>query len=104
MVLWPRALGRAQRILRHRDVRTTTAIYGHLDVEDLRAAVASLPASLGAPIPAPLVTRLLPGAARQKGEGPGARKTSHTPSPSEWALLVSNQRPPPCEDGALPLS
>ena len=34
---------RVQRLLRHRDVRTTTGIYGHLDVEDLRAAVATLP-------------------------------------------------------------
>src|SRR6266478_6429558 len=34
---------RVQRLLRHRDVRTTTTIYGHLDVEDLRAAVAKLP-------------------------------------------------------------
>ncbi len=43
---------RVQRILRHRDVRTTTAIYGHLDVEDLRGALASLPgASPGAPGP-----------------------------------------------------
>jgi pimeloyl-ACP methyl ester carboxylesterase len=30
---------RVQRLLRHRDVRTTTGIYGHLDVEDLRAAL-----------------------------------------------------------------
>ena len=34
---------RVQRLLRHRDVRTTTTIYGHLDVEDLRAALAKLP-------------------------------------------------------------
>src|SRR5882724_11670048 len=34
---------RVQRLLRHHDVRTTTGIYGHLDVEDLRAAVATLP-------------------------------------------------------------
>jgi len=32
-----------QRLLGHRDVRTTTGIYGHLDVEDLRAALATLP-------------------------------------------------------------
>ncbi len=30
---------RVQKILRHRDVKTTTAIYGHLDVEDLRPAI-----------------------------------------------------------------
>src|SRR3989442_709186 len=34
---------RVQRLLRHRDVRTTTGIYGHLDVEDLRAALEKLP-------------------------------------------------------------
>jgi hypothetical protein len=34
---------RVQRLLRHRDVRTTTTIYGHLDVEDLRAALEKLP-------------------------------------------------------------
>ena len=36
---------RVQRILRHSDVRTTLGTYGHLDVEDLRAAVATLPES-----------------------------------------------------------
>jgi site-specific recombinase XerD len=34
---------RVQRLLRHRDVRTTTGIYGHLDVEDLRTAIEKLP-------------------------------------------------------------
>ncbi len=33
---------RVQKILRHKDVRTTTLIYGHLDVEDLRNAVDEL--------------------------------------------------------------
>ena len=33
---------RVQKILRHKDVRTTTMIYGHLDVEDLRSAVNQL--------------------------------------------------------------
>jgi hypothetical protein len=31
------------------------------------------------------------------------RGVSRSANPS-WALLVSNQRPPPCEGGALPLS
>ena len=45
---------RVQRILRHRDVRTTTGIYGHLDVEDLRGALATLPAwTAPAALPAP---------------------------------------------------
>ena len=30
---------RVQRILRHSDVRTTTGVYGHLLVDDLRSAV-----------------------------------------------------------------
>jgi integrase len=33
---------RVQKILRHRDVRTTTMVYGHLDVGDLRGAVNQL--------------------------------------------------------------
>ena len=38
-------LHRVQRILRHRDVKLTTDTYGHLDVEDLRSAVETLPIS-----------------------------------------------------------
>ncbi len=34
---------RVQRVLRHRDVKTTTATYGHLVVEDLRDAINMLP-------------------------------------------------------------
>ena len=41
---------RVQRILRHRDVKTTVGTYGHLDVEDLREAMNKLS----------FVTRLLP--------------------------------------------
>lgn len=46
-------LHRIQRILRHRDVRLTADTYGYLEVEDLRAAVNTLPET-GLP-------RLLPG-------------------------------------------
>ena len=67
---------RVQKILRHKDVRTTTMIYGHLDVEDLRSAVDRLVPGWETPVferepvveVAPqrdrdrLVTRLLPGA------------------------------------------
>ena len=115
---------RVQRILRHRDVKTTTAIYAHLDVEDLRDAVARLPGDANAPegpeagsAPVgavavagsvwdalPRSTRLLPDRAAPKAEGPTRPKSPGNIGPSEWALLVSNQRPPPCEDGALPLS
>ena len=65
---------RVQKILRHKDVRTTTLIYGHLDVEDLRSAVDHLmpgwetPVFDGSPVievvpqggDSRLVTRLLP--------------------------------------------
>jgi excisionase family DNA binding protein len=43
---------RVQRLLRHRDVKTTTATYGHLVVEDLRDAINLLP-------PAPFAASLL---------------------------------------------
>ncbi len=36
---------RVQRVLRHRDVKTTTSVYGHLVVEDLRDAINLLPPS-----------------------------------------------------------
>ncbi len=41
---------RVQRILRHANVTTTTGTYGHLDVEDLRAAINTLPAGPAAPV------------------------------------------------------
>lgn len=45
---------RVQRILRHRDPRTTTQIYGHLLVDDLRAAVAVLGPAPMESTPAPV--------------------------------------------------
>src|SRR5205823_8794313 len=45
---------RVQRLLRHRDVKTTTGTYGHLVVEDLRDAINLLP-------PAPFAASLLQG-------------------------------------------
>ena len=42
---------RVQRILRHSDVRTTTSVYGHLLVEDLRSAVNSIARSSMLPEP-----------------------------------------------------
>ena len=36
-----------QRVLRHASITTTVGTYGHLTVEDLRAAVATLPAATG---------------------------------------------------------
>ncbi len=57
---------RVQRVLRHRDVKTTTGTYGHLDVEDLRSAVeklpdlGELPRAVRAPAGARFSTRFLP--------------------------------------------
>src|SRR6266850_580081 len=87
---------RVQRLLRHRDVRTTTTIYGHLDVEDLRAALEKLP-QLG---PNWVQT------AQSEGEpltdtSANAAESRHD---SWWALQDSNLRPLPCEGSALPLS
>lgn len=112
-----------QRILRHRDVRTTPGIYGHLDVEDLRGALNALQSP---PLPDPLPrlapgarengtaaptavfaarsTRLLPDSGAPKDQGPDPRVSPTSSGPSKWALKVSNLRPPPCEGGALPLS
>src|SRR5258707_10351310 len=42
---------RVQRILRHSDVRTTTGVYGHLLVEDLRSAINSIAPSAMLPEP-----------------------------------------------------
>jgi integrase len=81
---------RVQRLLRHCDVRTTTTIYGHLDVEDLRAAVAKLP-------------ELGPNwvAAQNDPESP-ASASANAPDSQDltwWALGDSNPRPLPCEGG-----
>ncbi len=65
--------------MRHRDLRTTLGTYGHLDVEDLRAAVATLPddpeqrrlAAAGAEA-SPFATRLLPDHGECKELGPAA--------------------------------
>src|SRR6266478_8961736 len=80
---------RVQRLLRHRDVRTTTGIYGHLDVEDLRAAVATLP-ELG-----PNWVQMDPTPQAETENGPA--KTANAEQDSWWALQDSNLRPLPCE-------
>jgi integrase len=110
MLLWPRAIPRplrfhdlrhttatlllragvdphrVQRIMRHRDVRTTLGTYGHLDVEDLRAAVATLPGNepavtgkaARAPAATGFVTRLLPVHGKRKKREPEARNSPAT--------------------------
>ncbi len=89
------------RRLRHASVATTTAIYGHLQAEDVRAAVNSIAPPSKA---APQVTGELQASPQPKEERPGSQLSLGIPGLTMWALLVSNQRPPPCEDGALPLS
>ena len=87
---------RVQRLLRHRDVHTTTTIYGHLHVEDLRAALAKLP-ELG-----PIWVQ----ATQSDPESPSSASTNSSESQdlTWWALQDSNLRPLPCEGSALPLS
>ena len=41
-------LAQAQRLLGHSDPKLTTAIYTHLDAEDLRGAIATLGVEVGA--------------------------------------------------------
>ncbi len=112
---------RVQRILRYADIRTTLGTYGHLDVEDLREAINLLPAGPELPRADTEDAVVLPLAASAETGRRGApvvRTSADAKTPAEtegdfpsdsagipeWALLVSNQRPPPCEDGALPLS
>ena len=99
---------RVQRILRHRDLRTTLGTYGHLDVGDLRSAVAALPANVAVSAPgltdaAPrhfrrFATWLLPIHGQQKNRkagttkslgvsGPYGRKGDVNPRPSPWQIL-----------------
>jgi hypothetical protein len=136
MSLWPRALPRplrfhdprhttatllllagvdphrVQRIMRHRDLRTTLGTYGHLDVEDLRAAVATLPAAVGGSAPSvpadepqraaagdALVTRLLPDRVTQEKRRAGGSDLSperpplHGAGKGFEALRTVNQKP-----------
>src|SRR5690242_14642398 len=73
-----------------------TGIYGHLDVEDLRAAVATLP-ELG-----PNWVQMAP--TPQAEPETGTANDADAEGNSWWALQDSNLRPLPCEGSALPLS
>ncbi len=115
---------RVQRILRHKNVRTTLDTYGHLDVEDLRAAMATLPGGAmdvaSAPLgraagtleTGPLVTRLLPAASHATPSSAtaatGQRKApgNHVVTGgSNWSGKTDlNRRPSPWQGDALPLS
>lgn len=99
---------RVQRILRHSDIRTTLGTYGHLTVEDLRGAMATLPE--GPPLPeapsmplqraasdalgAPVVRNQVP----EKTSARNRSKFSNDSGPLPlWAHQVSNLGPLPCE-------
>ncbi len=47
-------LATVQKVLRHSDPAITSEIYGHLDLEDMRAAVNRLPFATPEPLPVPL--------------------------------------------------
>ena len=99
-------LHRVQRILRHKDVKLTVGTYGHLLVDDLRAAVDRLPA--GRVVDAEFVVRPA-GALPDSENDPTFKKKAPEDSKSlqrlePWARQVSNLRPLPCEGSALPLS
>ena len=99
---------RVQRILRHSDVRTTTATYAHLSVEDLRAGFSQTYGSPSSPAPheARAVSGILPARGPIAEESPTRRSTKHpdSRSNSQWAEQGSNLRPTPCKGAALPLS
>jgi integrase len=77
---------RVQRLLRHRDVRTTTTIYGHLDVEDLRAKLPALGPNW-----------VQTAQAEAKPLTDASANAAEPQDDSWWALQDSNLRPLPCE-------
>ena len=96
---------RVQRILRHRDVRTTTSIYAHLAVDDLREGMDQ---AFGAPEvakPEPLAAQVLQAVGDRTNKNPGLPENiKETGALLQWAHQVSNLGPLPCEGSALPLS
>ncbi len=103
-----------QKILRHADIKTTVGIYGHLDIEDSREALKSLPdapmrergsefssgAAIGTRSRVPSVSQETEEAGKEESPGPenvsesGALDWSGTPG--------SNWRPSPWQGDALP--
>ncbi len=68
-------LATVQKILRHTDPKITSEVYGHLDLEDMRAGLNRL--ALGLPPPPeqpPFAATLLLGPASPKTEGPDATR------------------------------
>ena len=87
-----------QRLLRHSDPRLTTEIYGHLDVEDMRAGVNRLRFQ-NLPHGAPVVRNAHP----RQNEAPGALDFSKNSGGFYWSgRLDLNQRPLGPEPSALP--
>ena len=108
-----------QRVLRHADVKLTVDTYGHMVVDDIRAALEKLPQGLpltgdivdaeyeilhgDTPKPTKFVPPLSPGRASRKNKTPGAEDFSK----DSGGFLLSgrqdlNLRPPGPEPGALP--
>jgi excisionase family DNA binding protein len=89
-----------QKIMRHASIRTTVGMYGHLDLGDMREAMKSLPE-----IPQAAPLRAVGGGVHMEDTAPvvaaAPSETTGIPESSsvvgEWALLVSNQRPLPCQ-------
>jgi len=111
---------RVQRLMRHSDLRVTTGTYGHLIVEDLRAAVdahtplrsshkptaptAEAPAmrqAVGFSAPTEPQSSLKSASAENRDRSETSGLVAKT---TEWAQQGLNLRPLPCEGSALPLS
>jgi hypothetical protein len=65
-------LATVQRILRHTDPKITAEVYGHLDLDDMRAGLNRLELGIPPPDRARPTARLLRGGATPESEGPGA--------------------------------
>jgi hypothetical protein len=105
-----------QKILRHADIKTTVGIYGHLDIEDSREALKSMPAArhsaAGDPDadpdpPSPSGSPDVPslsqaGAEAQEHEGPGPEIFSETGALNWSGTPDSNRRPSPWQRGSPP--
>jgi hypothetical protein len=68
-------LATVQKILRHTDPKITSEVYGHLDLEDMRAGLNRLALGLSPPPDQPpFAATLLLGSASPKREGPDASR------------------------------
>ena len=98
-----------QKILRHADIKTTVGIYGHLDIEDSREALKSLPAARlsASEEPGPTEGPDVPSLFQADGdasehEGPGSEMFSETGALGWSGTPGSNRRPSPWQGDALP--